>query len=87
MTSWSCARPASRAEQARALVEAILATARAAVASRQDQDRAPRHEAPRASTSWGSIIGCVESWKWRGRWYLQQVAVPTGDGLDPRQDP
>ena len=29
----------------------------------------------------------VESWKRRGRWWLQQVAVAAGDGLDPRQGP
>ena len=41
--------------------------ARVAVAPGEDQDRAPRKRRRRASTSSASSIGCVESWKQRGR--------------------
>ena len=61
--------------------------ARAAAASRQDQDRATSARGRRASTSSGFHHRMVESRKRRGRWCLQQVAVPAGHGLDQRQGP
>ena len=76
-----------RAEQARDLAAAAPGRARAASAPRQDQDRATSTRGRRGSTSWASTIGWWSPWKWRGRCYLQQVAVAAGHGLHPGQDP
>ena len=57
--------------------------ARVAVASRQDQDRLASPRARRASTSSGFHHRKVESWKWRGRYYLQSWP---SDGRWPRSE-